>query len=212
MNDINDIFAEPITGDFPAGSTPEECSKISEIAAHYEAILRLIGEDPSREGLLKTPMRAARALWYVTSGTRRQRSADILRKALFSHEGSQMVVVRDIEFHSLCEHHVLPFFGNVSVGYIPDGRIVGLSKIARVVDDVARRLQVQERMTAQICAAIDEVLKPKGVIAVCRATHLCMRMRGVEKQESSTVTSHYSGLFTSDPSLRQEFFNMLSRV
>ncbi len=180
--------------DFPEGATPVERDAISEIASHYEAILKLVGDDPSREGLRKTPMRAARALWYATSGNRSGQPADLMRKALFSHEGSQMVVVRDIEFYSLCEHHILPFFGTVSVGYIPDGQIVGLSKLARVVNAVARRLQVQERLTAEICKAVEEALHPLGVIATCRASHLCMQMRGVEKQQASTVTTHYTGL------------------
>lgn len=194
--------------DFPEGATPVERDAISEIASHYEAILKLVGDDPSREGLRKTPMRAARALWYATSGNRSGQPADLMRKALFSHEGSRMVVVRDIEFYSLCEHHILPFFGTVSVGYIPDGQIVGLSKLARVVNAVARRLQVQERLTAEICKAVEEALHPLGVIATCRASHLCMQMRGVEKQQASTVTTHYTGLFESDPSLREEFHLM----
>ena len=194
--------------DFPEGATPVERDAISEIASLYEAILKLVGDDPSREGLRKTPMRAARALWYATSGNRSGQPADLMRKALFSHEGSRMVVVRDIEFYSLCEHHILPFFGTVSVGYIPDGQIVGLSKLARVVNAVARKLQVQERLTAEICKAVEEALHPLGVIATCRASHLCMQMRGVEKQQASTVTTHYTGLFESDPSLREEFHRM----
>ncbi len=197
--------------DFPEGATPDERKVISEIASHYEAILKLIGEDPSREGLLKTPSRAARALWYCTSGNRSGDPSDVMRKALFTHDGSQMVVVRDIEFYSLCEHHVLPFFGTVSVGYVPDGKIVGLSKLARVVNAVARKLQVQERMTAEICKAVEDALHPLGVIAICRASHLCMQMRGVEKQLASTVTTHYSGIFSKDSSLREEFYRMVSK-
>lgn len=193
---------------FPEGATPQERQVISEIASHYEAILKLVGDDPSREGLLKTPKRAARAIWYATSGNRSGKPADLMRKALFSHEGSRMVVVRDIEFYSLCEHHILPFFGTVSVGYVPDGQIVGLSKLARVVNSVARKLQVQERLTAEICGAVEEALHPLGVIASCRASHLCMQMRGVEKQFASTVTTHYSGLFDNDPALRGEFYRM----
>ena len=196
--------------DFPEGATPQERGVISEIASHYEAILRLIGENPSREGLRKTPMRAARALWYATSGNRSASAADIMRKALFTHEGSHMVVVRDIEFYSLCEHHMLPFFGTVSVGYVPDGQIVGLSKLARVVNAVARQLQVQERLTAEICRAVEDALHPLGVMATCRASHLCMQMRGVEKQLASTVTTHYTGLFCQDPALREEFYRLTS--
>lgn len=198
-----------IREDFPEGATEIERGKIAEIAAHYEAILRLVGDDPSREGLRKTPLRAARALWYATSGNRGQAPEAIMRKALFTNEGSRMVVVRDIEFYSLCEHHVLPFFGTVSVGYIPDGKIVGLSKLARVVNAVARRLQVQERLTAEICSVIEKALAPLGVIAVCRASHLCMQMRGVEKQQATTVTSHYSGVFEKDVALRDEFYRMI---
>lgn len=196
--------------DFPEGANPAEREAISEIASHYEAILKLIGEDASREGLRKTPMRAARALWYATSGNRSGNPADLMRKALFTHEWSRMVVVRDIEFYSLCEHHILPFFGTVSVGYIPDGQIVGLSKLARVVNGVARRLQVQERLTAEICKAVEDALHPLGVIATCRASHLCMQMRGVEKQLASTVTTHYTGMFENDPALRDEFYRMTS--
>lgn len=196
--------------DFPEGATPHERGVISEIASHYEAILKLIGENPSREGLQKTPMRAARALWYATSGNRSASAADLMRKALFTHEGSRMVVVRDIEFYSLCEHHILPFFGTVSVGYVPDGQIVGLSKLARVVNAVARRLQVQERLTAEICRAVEDALHPLGVMATCRASHLCMQMRGVEKQLASTVTTHYTGAFSEDPALRDEFYRLTS--
>jgi GTP cyclohydrolase I len=196
--------------DFPAGTTDAERQTISEIASHYEAILRLIGDDPSREGLLKTPMRAARALWFSTSGLRNGNPVDIMRKALFSHEGSQMVIVRNIEFYSLCEHHILPFFGSVSVGYIPGKQIVGLSKLARVVNAVARKLQVQERLTAEICQAVEDALHPLGVIATCQASHLCMQMRGVEKQNASTVTTHYSGVFENSPALREEFFRLTS--
>ncbi len=194
----------------PEGDGEADCRAIAEIAGHYEAILRLIGEDPAREGLLKTPMRAARALWYATSGGRGEKPEEIMRKALFSHEGSRMVIVRDIEFYSLCEHHILPFFGTVSVGYIPDGRIVGLSKLARVVNAVARHLQVQERLTAEICRAVENALHPLGVMVVCRASHLCMQMRGVEKQQAATVSNHYSGLFETDSSLREEFYRLIS--
>lgn len=195
--------------DFPEGVSADDRKAISEIASHYEAILRLLGEDPTREGLVKTPMRAARALWYATSGQRISEPEQVMRRALFTHEGSKIVVVRDIEFYSLCEHHVLPFFGTVSIGYIPNGKIVGLSKLARLVNAVARRLQVQERMTAEICEAVGKALSPGGVIAVCRASHLCMQMRGVEKQYATTVTNHYTGVFASDPTLRDEFFCLL---
>lgn len=212
---ITDCLMEEVNGnlldDFPEGATPEAREAIAGIAAHYEAILKLIGENPGREGLRRTPMRAARALWYATNGLRSAAPEALMNKALFTHEGSRMVVVRDIEFYSLCEHHVLPFFGTVSVGYVPDGKIVGLSKLARVVDAVARRLQVQERLTAEICQAVENSLAPLGVIAHCRASHLCMQMRGVEKQQASTVTTHYSGIFETDPSLRDEFYRMIGQ-
>lgn len=203
---INDI---DLTEDFPEGTTPADRETIRKIAAHYQAIMQLVGEDTTREGLRKTPLRAARALWFATNGYRAEHPADTMRKALFTHEGSKMVIVRDIEFYSLCEHHILPFFGTVSIGYIPNGKIVGLSKLARIVNTVARKLQVQERLTAELCAAVEEALSPLGVIATCRASHLCMQMRGVEKQQSSTVTTHYAGVFETDPSLRQEFHNLI---
>ena len=182
--------------------------KIDQLASHIEAIIRLLGEDPSRQGLLKTPRRAAKALYYATSGYRTDPS-EIMRQAIFSHSGSRMIIVKDIEFYSLCEHHVLPFFGHISVGYIPDGNMLGLSKVARVVDAYARRLQVQERLTAQVCREIFETLPAKGAIVSCTAGHLCMKMRGVEKQDAMTTTTDYLGVFENDPNLRQEFFNAL---
>lgn len=182
--------------------------RISLIAEHYKAIIELIGEDTGREGLVKTPIRAAKALWYLTSGYRTTPSA-VMQQALFTHDGSQMIVVRDIEFYSLCEHHVLPFFGTISVGYLPQGKIIGLSKLARCVEVLARRLQVQERLTAQLCREVERELGAAGVMVVCRARHLCMQMRGVEKQESSTVTTHYEGRFAEDASLRTEFLNAI---
>lgn len=181
---------------------------VKEIAAHYEAILRLIGEDPTREGLLKTPVRAAKALLDITQGYR-QDPLQIARQAIFRYEGSQMVIVKDIEFYSMCEHHILPFFGKVSIGYIPDGKMIGLSKLARIVENFARRLQVQERMTAQICRLLTEAMPTKGVIVACTAEHLCMKMRGVEKQDSATTTYEYNGVFAADPVLRAEFRSLL---
>lgn len=179
-----------------------------EIAAHYKEIIRLIGENPEREGLVKTPMRAAKAMIDITAGYRTN-PIEIAQKAIFEHEGSQIVIVKDIEFYSLCEHHLLPFFGKVSIGYIPKGKIIGLSKLARIVDNFARRLQVQERLTWQICKLIDEALPNNGVIVVCEGEHLCMKMRGVEKQDSSTSTIEYSGRFADDISLRNEFMNLI---
>lgn len=177
---------------------------IEQIAFHYKEILKLIGEDPEREGLIKTPERAAKALYYVTSGYDKN-PEEIASQAIFEHPGSKMVIVKDIEFYSLCEHHILPFFGKVAVGYVPKGKIIGLSKLARIVDSFARRLQVQERMTAQICNLLTNILPNDGVIVAVEAAHLCMKMRGVEKQDSSTVTMEYTGLFESDMELRKEF-------
>ena len=180
---------------------------ISEIAGHYKEILKLIGEDPEREGLLKTPERAAKALISITEGYS-QSASEIGSKAIFEHDGSGMVIVKDIEFYSMCEHHILPFFGKICVGYLPKGKILGLSKLARVVDVYAKRLQVQERLTAQICRAISELIPNEGVIVACEGEHLCMKMRGVEKQESSTVTFESSGRFKENPDLRKEFLSI----
>ena len=182
---------------------------IEKIAEHYAAIITLLGEDINREGLVKTPMRAAKAMVYATRGYR-QDADTLINEAIFSHEGSNMVIVRDIEFYSLCEHHILPFFGKVSIGYIPDGRTIGLSKLARLVDFYARRLQVQERMTAQICHIVMEKLWAKGVIVTCTADHLCMKMRGVEKQMSATTTIESAGVFQNSPELREEFFRAIA--
>lgn len=186
----------------------EEQRRIQEIAGHMEAIIRLLGEDPGREGLVKTPIRSAKALWYITSGYRRD-PAETIRQALFEHEGSRMIIVRDIEFYSMCEHHILPFFGTISIGYIPNGKIIGLSKLARVVDCYARRLQVQERFTAEVCREIAITSGALGVIAVSNARHLCMQMRGVEKQQSNTTAMDYCGVFESDAALRQEFLTRI---
>lgn len=183
---------------------------IHKIAEHYEAILKLLGEDTQREGLLKTPMRAARAMAFLTRGYRQDADA-IINGAVFTHEGSSMVIVKDIEFYSLCEHHILPFFGKVSIGYIPSEKTIGLSKLARLVDFYARRLQVQERMTAQICKIVQEKLSPKGAIVVCSGEHLCMKMRGVEKQHSSTFTIESTGVFSESAALRDEFFKSLGQ-
>ena len=182
---------------------------VEKIAEHYRSIIKLIGEDPDREGLVKTPVRAAKALLENTRGYHEDGGA-ILRSAVFQHPDSQMVIVRDIEFYSLCEHHILPFYGTVSIGYIPDGEIVGLSKLGRVVDTCSRKLQVQERMTTELCDLGSKELRNKGVIVVARAQHLCMKMRGVEKQTAETVTMHYSGAFE-DINKRQEFLSLISK-
>lgn len=182
---------------------------IEEIAAHYREIIRLIGEDPQREGLVKTPIRAAKALVDITQGYR-QNPLEIAQKAIFEHAGSKIVIVKDIEFYSMCEHHILPFFGKVTVGYIPKGKMIGLSKLARIVETFARRLQVQERLTAQVCSLLAEAMPTEGVIVACNAQHLCMKMRGVEKQESSTTTFDYCGRFEKEPALRDEFIRLLN--
>lgn len=181
---------------------------VNRIAEHYQAILSLIGENPDRDGLKKTPMRAAKALAYLTSGYRKD-AGKIAKSAIFEYAGSRMVIVKGIEFYSLCEHHILPFFGKISIGYIPDGNMIGLSKLARIVEVYARRLQVQERLTQEICSLLSKELSAKGVIVYCEAAHMCMRMRGVEKENSETETIEYSGLFE-DSAYRQEFFNLLS--
>lgn len=172
-------------------------------------IIRLLGEDPEREGLLKTPYRAAKALIDITAGYRKD-PVEIINQAIFEHAGSNLVIVKDIEFYSMCEHHILPFFGKVSVGYIPKGKMIGLSKLARLVDNFARRLQVQERLTSEVCRTLTEALPNDGVIVACNAQHLCMKMRGVEKQDSSTTTFDYSGRFASEPALREEFLRLLN--
>lgn len=175
---------------------------------HYREILRAIGENPAREGLVKTPDRAAEALRYLTSGYREDADA-LMRGAVFEEKSDDLVLVRDIEFYSLCEHHLLPFFGHAHVAYIPDGRIMGLSKIARLVDIFARRLQVQERMTREIAEALEGALSPRGVAVVVEARHLCMSMRGVAKQDAEMVTSHLSGAFRDDARSRAEFYTLL---
>ena len=188
--------------------TPQQEETVNAIAGHYREIIKLLGENPDREGLLKTPIRAARAIFGATRGYD-ESGQNVIEQAVFTHEGSRMVIVKDIEFYSFCEHHILPFFGHVSIGYIPDGKIVGLSKLARLVNVYARRLQVQERMTAEICRDLQRYLAPKGVIVVSTAQHLCMKLRGVEKQDSATTTTETSGVFDDDYRLREEFYRAL---
>jgi GTP cyclohydrolase I len=183
---------------------------VNAVAEHIRQIISLLGEDPSREGLLKTPERAAKALYYATNGYRVDPSS-LLRQAIFEYNGSKMIVVRDIEFYSMCEHHILPFFGHVSIGYIPDGTMAGLSKLARIVDAYAQRFQVQERFTAEICKEVYETLPAKGVIVMCNAHHMCMKMRGVEKQDATTTTTDYLGVFADNPEMRREFMDLISR-
>ncbi|MBS7285394.1 MAG: GTP cyclohydrolase I FolE [Prevotella sp.] len=180
-----------------------------ELASHYKEILHLLGEEPEREGLLKTPTRVAKAMQVLTRGYTMD-AKKVLTDALFKEDYSQMVIVKDIDFFSLCEHHLLPFYGKVHVAYIPNGYITGLSKIARVVDIFSHRLQVQERMTLQIKECIEETLHPLGVMVVVEAKHMCMQMRGVEKQNSITTTSDFSGAFN-QAKTRQEFMNLINQ-
>ncbi len=172
-------------------------------------ILELLGEDPDREGLKKTPSRVAKALKFLTEGYH-QDPKEILNQALFKTSNDEMVVVRDIEFYSMCEHHILPIIGRVHIAYIPDGKVVGLSKIPRIVNLYARRLQIQEQMTEQIADAILDTIKPKGVAVVVHARHMCMEMRGVEKINSTTLSSALRGLFKSDQRTRNEFYNLIN--
>ncbi|MBR1793278.1 MAG: GTP cyclohydrolase I FolE [Bacteroidales bacterium] len=183
-------------------------ARVKELSCHYKEILRLLGEDPEREGLLKSPERIAKAMLYCTNGYD-QDPEEILRSALFHEDCKQMVVVKDIELYSLCEHHMLPFVGKAHVAYIPNGTIVGLSKIPRVVDAYARRLQVQERLTRQIKDCIQQTLNPIGVAVVIEAQHMCMSMRGVQKQNSVTTTSDFSGAFMKDAKTREEFMRII---
>lgn len=178
------------------------------LAEHVEAILSLVGEDPARQGLVKTPERVAKAYQYLTHGYGLDARA-VLESALFDEPYSEIVLVKDIEVYSLCEHHMLPFFGKAHVAYIPNGKIVGLSKIARVVEVFARRLQVQERLTTQVRDVIQEVLRPRGVAVVVEAQHLCMAMRGAQKSGALTKTSAVSGVFLQDPALRGEFMRSI---
>ncbi len=180
----------------------------NQIADLYEAILKLLGENVKREGLIKTPDRVAKAMQFLVSGNE-VNPDEIMNQAIFHEEYSEMVIVRDIEIYSLCEHHLLPFFGKAHVAYIPDGKIVGLSKIPRVVDAYARRLQVQERLTIEIRDCVQRTLNPKGVAVVIECAHMCMQMRGVQKQNSNTKTSAFTGIFLENDATRKEFINLV---
>jgi GTP cyclohydrolase I len=180
---------------------------VDELAAHYRSIIQLLGEDPDREGMQKTPMRVAKAMQVLTRGYS-QDPHQVLTDALFAEKYNQMVIVKDIDVFSLCEHHMLPFYGKAHVAYIPNGYITGLSKIARVVDIYSHRLQVQERLTQQIKDCIQQTLKPLGVMVVIEAKHMCMMMRGIEKQNAITTTSDFSGAFN-QAKTREEFMNLL---
>jgi GTP cyclohydrolase I len=182
--------------------------KTEVLSVHYEEVLKTLGEDVNREGLLKTPERVAKAMQFLTSGND-VNPDDIMSQAIFHEEYSEMVIVKDIEVYSLCEHHMLPFFGKAHIAYIPDGKIVGLSKIPRVVDAYSRRLQVQERLTLEIRDCIERTLGPVGVAVVIEASHMCMQMRGVQKQNSVTTTSAFTGLFLTNDSTRKEFINLV---
>ena len=180
----------------------------AELAAHVKEILRLLGEDPDREGLVKTPERVAKALQFTTKGYQ-ENGTEIIRQAIFDEKYQQMVLVKDIELYSTCEHHMMPFIGKCHVAYIPNGKITGLSKIARVVETYARRLQVQERLTVQIRDCIQEALHPLGVAVVIEANHTCMQIRGVQKSNAVTTTSAFSGIFLSSSRTRNEFLNLI---
>ena len=183
--------------------------RIERLAYHYREILSLLGEDPDREGLVKTPERVAKAMSFVTKGYAED-PVQIINSAIFREEYKQMVLVKNIELFSMCEHHMMPFVGKAHVAYIPNGRITGLSKIARVVECYARRLQVQERLTVQIRDCIQQALDPIGVAVVIEASHMCMQMRGIEKQQSATTTSAFTGIFLSDHRTREEFMTLIS--
>jgi len=182
--------------------------KIEELSGIYYRVLELIGEDPDREGLLKTPERVAKALTFLTMGYS-QNPCNIINSAKFKEEYKQMVIVKDIDLYSMCEHHMLPFFGKAHVAYIPDGYITGLSKIARVVEAFSRRLQVQERLTTQIRNCIQECLNPIGVAVVIEAQHMCMQIRGIQKQNSVTTTSAFTGIFLRELNTREEFIHLI---
>ena len=181
---------------------------VDPIAAHAAALIANLGEDPRRESLRDTPERYAKAMRFLTSGYESE-PEDVVGSGIFSAEGDGVVLVRDVEFHSLCEHHLLPFFGRVHVAYLPGDRIIGLSKIPRIVDLYARRLQVQERITEQVADALMKLLQPKGVLVLAEARHLCMAMRGVEKQHSATATRALRGVYAHDAQARQEILSMI---
>lgn len=203
---LNEEFEHDITGYKKIDQYNDKL--IDSISDMYKNILDDVGENPTREGLLKTPVRAAKAMQFLTQGYDLN-PAEILRSAMFKEDYSQMVIVKDIEVYSLCEHHLLPFFGKAHIAYIPNGHIVGLSKLPRVVDAFARRLQVQERLTNEIRDCLQDTLKPLGVAVVIECAHLCMQMRGIQKQNSTTTTSAFTGEFLKVPT-REEFISLIS--
>jgi GTP cyclohydrolase I len=202
--DLQRIISDNTTNDL------EEDPKVKQMAEAFKTILMCLGEDVEREGLLKTPMRAAKAMVAFTKGYQ-CKLPQVIGDAVFDEDINEMVLVKNIDLYSLCEHHLVPFFGKAHVGYIPNGRVLGLSKIARIVEMFARRLQVQERLTKQIACSLDEALQPKGVAVVIEATHMCMVMRGVEKSGCSTTTSSVLGVFKKDARTRAEFFSHINR-
>jgi GTP cyclohydrolase IA len=185
-----------------------DAENIKELSTIYRRVLELIGEDPEREGLLRTPLRVAKSIRFLTNGYN-MNAEEILRSAMFKEDYKQMVIVKDIDLYSMCEHHMLPFFGKAHVAYIPDGYITGLSKIARVVEAYSRRLQVQERLTTQIRDCIQDTLHPVGVAVVIEAQHMCMQIRGVQKQNSVTTTSAFTGIFLEHLNTREEFVHLI---
>jgi len=206
QNMLNEEFEHDITGYKKIDQYNDKL--VDSISDMYKNILDDVGENPTREGLLKTPVRAAKAMQFLTQGYDLN-PAEILRSAMFKEDYSQMVIVKDIEVYSLCEHHLLPFFGKAHIAYIPNGHIVGLSKLPRVVDAFARRLQVQERLTNEIRDCIQDTLNPHGVAVVIECSHLCMQMRGIQKQNSATTTSAFTGEFLKDTT-RKEFISLIS--
>lgn len=210
MYDSNERSRVQVNGHYAASLDADSDDEVYDPhkEALVEAMLVAVGEDPARGGLKRTPLRVAKAMDFLTSGYRMS-AEDVIRQALFEEDCTEMVVVRDIEFYSLCEHHMLPFFGHAHVGYLPNGKVVGLSKIARVVDVFARRLQVQERLTNQVADALMTHLGAHGVAVVIEASHTCMMMRGVQKQRSTTVSSAMRGTFQDDPRTRSEFMSFI---
>ncbi|KAM9837216.1 GTP cyclohydrolase 2 [Aulostomus maculatus] len=189
----------------------EDKCRLPALEAAYTSILRELGEDADRQGLLRTPLRAAKAMQFLTKGYH-ETVDDILNNAIFDEDHDEMVIVKDIDMFSLCEHHLVPFFGKVHIGYIPNKKVVGLSKLARIVEIFSRRLQVQERLTKQIAMGISEALQPKGVAVVIEAAHMCMVMRGVQKMNSRTVTSTMLGVYLKDPKTREEFLTLSQHI
>jgi GTP cyclohydrolase I len=210
LSDINSGLCRLAARPRALSTADESSANLARMAAAYTTLLECIGEDPQRHGLQATPMRAAQALAYFTKGYETDLT-DIVNAAIFAEDCSEMVLVRDIDLYSLCEHHLVPFTGKVHIAYVPKGRVLGLSKLARIADMFSRRLQVQERLTKQIAEAINTAISPAGVAVVIEASHMCMVMRGVEKAGSKTITSSVLGVFKSDARTRQEFFSLVNR-